>query len=57
MELYRYLIDDFLIEYCRGLKLADYIVKTEHMSRNKQEKRENKNKHNINNVQHIDQHI
>lgn len=28
-ELYRYLIDDFIIEYCRGLKARDFIVKTE----------------------------
>ena len=25
MELYRYLIDDFLIEYCRNLKPKDFI--------------------------------
>ena len=40
MELYRYLIDDFLIEYCRNLKSTDFKVKTENVARNKQGKRE-----------------
>ena len=40
MELYRYLIDDFLIEYCRNLKTKDFIVKTETLGRTKQGKRE-----------------
>ena len=40
MELYRYLIDDFLIEYCRNLKTKDFIVKTEKSTRTKQGKRE-----------------
>ena len=40
MEIYRYLIDDFLIEYCRNLKSKDFIVKTEKIARNKQGKRE-----------------
>ena len=40
MELYRYLIDDFLIEYCRRLSSKDFIVKTESLGRKKQGKRE-----------------
>jgi CRISPR-associated endonuclease Cas1 len=39
MELYRYLIDDFLIEYCRKLKREDFIVKTENSTRNRKGKR------------------
>jgi len=40
MELYRYLIDNFLIEYCRNLKPKDFIVKTENLGRKKQGKGE-----------------
>ena len=40
MELYRYLIDDFLIEYCRNLRSKDFIVKPENLGRAKQAKRE-----------------
>ena len=40
MELYRYLIDDFLIEYCRSLRAKDFIVKTENSTRKKKGKRE-----------------
>ena len=40
MELYRYLIDDFLIEYCRNLNAKDFIIKTENLGRTKQGKRE-----------------
>ena len=43
MELYRYLIDDFLIEYCRNLKPKDFIVKAENLTRKKQAKREHLN--------------
>jgi len=39
-ELYRYLIDDFLIRYCQGLRVRDFTVKTERLSRNKKGKRE-----------------
>lgn len=39
-ELYRYLIDDFLIEYCRKISSKDYIVKTENLNRKKKGKRE-----------------
>lgn len=40
MELYRYLIDDFLIDYCRKLNPKDFIVKTENLGRKKKGKRE-----------------
>jgi len=39
-ELYRYLIDDFLIQYCQNLRRKDFIVKTEKLSRSKKGKRE-----------------
>jgi CRISPR-associated protein Cas1 len=39
IELYRYLIDDFLIEYCRSLNPKDFIVKTENIGRKKKGKR------------------
>ena len=40
MELYRYLIDDFLIDYCRKIKPTDFNLKPENIGRNKQGKRE-----------------
>jgi CRISPR/Cas system-associated endonuclease Cas1 len=40
MELYRYLVDDFVIEYCRGLKRKDFIVKSEDLSARRKGKRE-----------------
>lgn len=40
MELYRYLIDDFLIQHCQKLKRDDFIVKSEVLSRKRQGKRE-----------------
>jgi hypothetical protein len=40
MELYRYLIDDVLIDHCRKLNPKDFIVKTENLGRKKQGKRE-----------------
>ena len=40
MELYRYLVDDFLIEYCRRLSAKDFIVKTETIAKKKKGKRE-----------------
>ena len=39
-ELYRYLIDDFLIEYCQKLKIKDFVVKSESLSRKRKGKRE-----------------
>ena len=40
MELYRYLIDDFLIQYCQTLKVKGFITKTEIQSKTKKGKRE-----------------
>jgi len=39
-EIYRYLIDDFLIQYCQNLRIKDFTVKTERLSRMKKAKRE-----------------
>jgi CRISPR/Cas system-associated endonuclease Cas1 len=38
-ELYRYLIDDFIIEYCKNLVERDFTLKTEKMSSQKKGKR------------------
>jgi len=38
-EIYRYLIDDFLIRYCQNLKKKDFVVKTEVISKNRTGKR------------------
>ena len=40
MERYRYLVDDFLIDYCRNLRPNDFIVKPENIGRKKLGKRE-----------------
>ena len=39
-ELYRYLIDDFVIRYCQRLAKRDFTFKTEKMSARKKGKRE-----------------
>jgi CRISPR-associated endonuclease Cas1 len=39
-ELYRYLIDDFLIQYCQGLNKKDFVTKTENTNRKRKGKRE-----------------
>jgi CRISPR-associated protein Cas1 len=39
-ELYRYLIDDFVIQFCQGLKEKDFTVKSESVTRKKMGKRE-----------------
>jgi CRISPR-associated endonuclease Cas1 len=39
-ELYRYLIDDFVIQYCRRLGTEDFIAKSEDFSRKRKGKRE-----------------
>ena len=38
-ELYRHLIDDFLVKYCQSLRVKDFIVKTEDLTRSKTGKR------------------
>jgi CRISPR-associated protein Cas1 len=40
MELYRYLIDDFVIQHCMRLQKKDFIMKTEDFSANRKGKRE-----------------
>lgn len=39
-ELYRYLIDDFIIQYCRKLRKKDLVLKTEYASNKRKSKRE-----------------
>jgi CRISPR/Cas system-associated endonuclease Cas1 len=39
-ELYRCIADDFLIKYCKGLRLRDFMVKTEQYVPNRRGKRE-----------------
>jgi CRISPR-associated protein Cas1 len=39
-ELYRYLIDDFVIQYCSKLKRKDFSVKSENFSTKRKSKRE-----------------
>jgi CRISPR/Cas system-associated endonuclease Cas1 len=39
-ELYRYLVDDFVIEYCKSVKASDFVMKTETYSSNKIGKRQ-----------------
>ena len=38
-ELYRYLIDDFIIQYCKNIGSKDFTVKDENSTRNKKGKR------------------
>ena len=40
MELYRYLVDGFLIEYCKTLRKRDFSMKVENFSKHKKGKRE-----------------
>jgi CRISPR-associated protein Cas1 len=40
MELYRYLVDDFVIQFCQGLGEKDFIMKNEDLSTNRNGKRE-----------------
>ena len=44
MELYRYLIDDFIIQYCKSLKKKDFALKREDYSSNRKGEREYLNK-------------
>jgi CRISPR-associated protein Cas1 len=39
-ELYRYLVDDYIIQFCQGLKEKDFITKTEDASKNRKGRRE-----------------
>jgi CRISPR/Cas system-associated endonuclease Cas1 len=40
MELYRYLVDDFVIQYCRKVGTKDFTVKSEDFSTKRKGKRE-----------------
>jgi CRISPR-associated protein Cas1 len=40
LELYRYLMDDFLVEYARNLKPKHFVIKTEDFSRRRKGKRQ-----------------
>lgn len=40
MELYRYLVDDFVIQYCRKLQKKDFITKNQDFSTSRKGKRE-----------------
>ena len=39
MELYRHLVDDFLIQYCKAVKSGDFVVNTEKCVSGKFDKR------------------
>ena len=39
-ELYRYLVDDYVIQYCQVLKERDFTIKSENVSKNRKGKRE-----------------
>ena len=39
-ELYRYLIDDFLIQYSQKIRKKDFVIKTENATRRRKGKRE-----------------
>jgi CRISPR-associated protein Cas1 len=39
-ELYRYLIDDFVIGYCKSVRASDFVLKTEDYSPNRKGKRQ-----------------
>lgn len=40
MELYRYLIDDFVIQFCHNLQKRDFVMKSEDFSKDKKGRRE-----------------
>lgn len=40
MEIYRYLIDDYVIQFCRKLQKRDFITKFEDFSKNRKGRRE-----------------
>ena len=39
-ELYRHLIDDFVVEYCKSVEASDFVLKTEDYSVNRKGKRQ-----------------
>ncbi len=40
MEIYRYLIDDYVIQFCRKLQKKDFITKSEDFSKSRKGKRQ-----------------
>jgi CRISPR/Cas system-associated endonuclease Cas1 len=40
VEVYRYLVDDFVVQYARSLKPKDFVLKTEDFSSNRKGRRE-----------------
>jgi hypothetical protein len=44
MEMYRYIVDDFVIQYCLSLKKKDFALKREDYSSNRKGEREYLNK-------------
>ena len=40
MELYRYLVDDFVIQYCTKINAKDFVLKNEDYSKNRKGKRQ-----------------
>jgi CRISPR/Cas system-associated endonuclease Cas1 len=53
-ELYRHLIDDFLVQYCRRLRKKDFTTKTESVSRKRKGKREYLN---VSQTRHLMKHL
>jgi len=43
-ELYRHLVDDFCVQYCKKVKARDFVLKTEDCTSNKKAKRQYLNK-------------
>jgi len=39
-ELYRYLVDDYVIQFCKGLRENDFTTKVEDASKNRKGRRE-----------------
>jgi CRISPR/Cas system-associated endonuclease Cas1 len=39
-ELYRHLVDDFVIDYCRSAKASDFVLKDDDCSANRKGKRQ-----------------
>jgi CRISPR/Cas system-associated endonuclease Cas1 len=39
-ELYRYLVDDLVVQFCQALRKKDFTVKSENMSRSRKGKRQ-----------------
>jgi len=40
MEMYRFLVDDYILQYCQRLSKRDFTVKSENVSSNRKGKRE-----------------